>query len=132
MLQIHYGLNQPFCSAHTPSREPASPTAVFVVGSWIKLTNGKAVQAGVGDTGCEIVFEPNDKNATHVVPTIYGIYEASTDQFVGSIADGDYLKMGAGGQLVAEAVPATKTVLTLAQAIGAATAGSSLLRFKIV
>ena len=130
MLQIHYGLNQPFCSAFTPSREPASPTAVFVVGSWISLTNGKAVAAGAGDTGCEIVFEPNDKNATHVVPTISGHFEASTDQFVGSIADGDYLKMGANGLLVAEAVPATKTVLTIAKAQGAAVAGTSLLRFK--
>ena len=132
MLQIHYGLNQPFNSAFTPSREPSVATATFVVGSWIHLTNGKAVAAGVGDTNCEIVFEPNDKNATHVVPTISGHFEASTDQFTGSIADNDYLKMGALGVLVAETTPATRTVFTIAQAIGAAVAGSSLLRFKTV
>jgi len=131
MLQIHYGLNQPFNSAFTPAREPSVAGTVFAVGTWIKLAAGKAVQAGVGDgPGCEIVFEPNDKNATGVVPTIYGIFEFTTDQYTGTIGDSEFAKLGANGKLVPETTPATPTVFTLAQAVGAAAGGFQ--RFKRV
>lgn len=130
MLQIHYGLNQPFNSAFTPTREPNVAGTSFEVGTWIKLVNGKAVLAGAGDgAGAEIVFEPNAKNATGDVPTICGIFEATTDKFTAtSIIDGSFLKIDAGGILVAETVPATQTLLSVAMAVGAPSGG--LLRFK--
>ena len=131
MLQIHYGLNQPFNAAYTPAREPSVAGTVFAVGTWIVLSNGKAVQAGVGaPTTAEIVFEPNDKNATGVVPTICGKFEATTDQFTGSFNDGDFMKIGANGKLVPETTPGTQTLLSIAQAIGASAGG--FVRFKTI
>lgn len=83
MLQIHFGLNQPFCSAHTPSRQVSGNT-VFVNGQWVKLVNGLAVLATAPSDGLgsEQSFEPNNKNTAGVLTTIEGMYEASTDQYV--------------------------------------------------
>ena len=83
MLQIHHGLNQPFCSAHTPSRQVSGNT-VFVNGQWVKLVNGLAVlaTAPADGLGSEQSFEPNNKNTAGVLTTIEGMYEASTDQYV--------------------------------------------------
>jgi hypothetical protein len=82
MLQVNYGLNQPFCSAHTPTRQVSGST-VFVNGQWVKLVNGLAVLATtpVEGLGAEQAFEPNNKNAAGVLTTIDGIYEATTDQY---------------------------------------------------
>ena len=87
MLQVYYGLNQPFCSAHTPSRE-VSGTTVFVNGQWVKIVNGLAVlaTAPTDNVGAEQAFEPNNKNTAGILTTIDGSYEAGTDQYVtGSI-----------------------------------------------
>ncbi len=133
MLQIHYGLNQPFNSAFTPARAPSVAGTTFVVGTWIKLSAGLAVQAGAGDpTTCEIVFEDNSRNATGVVPTIYGKFEATTDQYTGTIADGDFLKIGASGKLVTDGTSGStvQTLLSIAQAVGAASGG--YVRFKMI
>jgi hypothetical protein len=83
MLQIHYGLNQPFSSAHTPTRQVSGNT-VFVNGQWVKLVNGLATLATspADYLGAEQAFEPNNKNTAGVLTTIDGIYEASTDQYV--------------------------------------------------
>lgn len=83
MLQIHFGLNQPFCSAHTPTRQVSGNT-VFVNGQWIKLVSGLAVlaTAPADGVGAEQAFEPNNKNTAGVLTTIDGSYEASTDQYV--------------------------------------------------
>ena len=83
MLQIHYGLNQPFCSAHTPSRQVSGNTT-FVNGQWVKLVNGLATLATLPADflGAEQAFEPNNKNTAGILTTIDGMYEASTDQYV--------------------------------------------------
>jgi len=83
MLQVNYGLNQPFCSAHTPSRQ-VSGTTVFVNGQWVKLVGGLAVlaTAPADGQGSEQAFEPNNKNTAGILTTIEGIYEATTDQYV--------------------------------------------------
>ena len=84
MLRPLYGLNLPYNTACTPSREASDPNAVFVAGQFVKLVNGKAVLAATpaDGPGSEIVFEQNNKNWQGVVPTISGLLEAETDQYV--------------------------------------------------
>lgn len=83
MLQVHFGLNQPFCSAMTPTRTVSGNTT-FVNGQWVKLVAGLAVllSAPADYLGAEQAFEPNNKNVAGMLTTIDGIYEASTDQYV--------------------------------------------------
>ena len=83
MLRPLYGLNLPYNTACTPSREALDPNVVFVSGQFIKLTNGLADLA-VAPSDCigsEVVFEQNNKNWSGTVPTIFGLLEAETDQY---------------------------------------------------
>jgi ribosomal protein L10 len=130
MLQINYGLNQPFCSAHTPTRQ-VSGTPVFVNGQWVKLVNGLAVlcTAPSDFLGAEQAFEPNNKNTAGVLTTIVGIYEGTTDQYVtaSNIIDRSKLVIRNGLLDLANGNGSEDTY-QVAQAIGAPANG--VLRFK--
>lgn len=138
MLQIHYGLNEPFNSAYTPVREANVAGTSFVTGTWVKLTNGKAVQAAkptnVATTlGLECVFEPADKNWQGVVPTIAGFFEASTDQYEGTpggvaYGDGVLLTVSANGKLDTVAAANAEDALAIAIQVGAIANG--VIRFR--
>ena len=132
MLQIHYGLNQPFCSAHTPTRQVSGNT-VFVNGQWIKLVNGLAtLQTAPADfMGAEQSFEPNNKNAAGVLTTIDGMYEASTDQYVGGSNYADRCKLVVrNGLLDLANANSSEDAYVVAMAIGVPANG--VLRYKRV
>lgn len=129
MLQVNYGLNQPFCSAHTPSRQ-VSGTTVFVNGQWVKLVNGLAVlaTAPADGLGAEQAFEPNNKNTAGVLTTIRGIYEGTTDQYVTASTYTDRCPLVCRNGLLDLAVGATEIAEAVAQSIGVPANG--VLRYK--
>lgn len=129
MLQIHYGLNQPFCSAHTPTRE-VSGTTVFVNGQWIKLVNGLATLATApsDNKGAEQAFEPNNKNTAGVLTTIDGLYEGSTDQYVTGSVYTDRCNLVIRNGMLDVSAGAGEDPYTLAMAIGVPANG--VLRYK--
>lgn len=130
MLQIYYGLNQPFSSAHTPSRE-VSGTTVFVNGQWVKLVNGLAVlaTAPADCIGAEQAFEPNNKNTAGILTTVDGMYEGGTDQYVtGSTYTDRALLVIRNGLLDIAAGGGGENAFAVAMAIGVPTNG--VLRFK--
>ena len=129
MLQVNYGLNQPFCSAHTPTRQ-VSGTTVFVNGQWIKLVNGLAVlaTAPADGLGAEQAFEPNNKNAAGVLTTIDGMYEATTDQYVTASVYTDRCALVVRNGLLDLAVGATEIAEAVAMAIGVPANGT--IRYK--
>lgn len=132
MLNPHYGLNQPFCSAHTPSREALSSSDTFITGQIVCLENGKARLASTPaeGIGAEFVFEPNKKNWSGTVPTIRGIFEASTDQYdTTSIIDRSLLVARAGVLSLANG-NGSEDVYAIARAIGAPSGG--VLRFETI
>jgi len=129
MFQVHYGLNQPFCSAHTPSRQVSGST-VFVNGQWVKLVNGLAVLATdpADGLGAEQAFELNNKNTAGVLTTIDGKYEGSTDQYVtGSVIVDRSLLVVRNG-LLDLAVGGTEEAEAVAMAIGVPANG--VVRYK--
>ena len=132
MLQINYGLNQPFCSAHTPSRTVSGAT-VFVNGQWVKLVNGLAVLATAPTDffGAEQAFEPNNKNTAGVLTTIDGMYEATTDQYVTGSVYSDRCKLVIrNGLLDIANANASEDTYAVGMAIGVPANGT--LRFKRV
>jgi hypothetical protein len=129
MLQINYGLNQPFCSAHTPTRQ-VSGTTVFVNGQFVKLVNGLAVLATTpaDGLGSEQAFEPNNKNTAGVLTTIRGIYEGTTDQYVTASTYTDRCALVIRNGLLDVAVGATEIAEAVAMAVGVPANGT--LRYK--
>jgi hypothetical protein len=129
MLQINYGLNQPFCSAHTPTRQVSGNT-VFVNGQWVKLVNGLAVLATTpaDGLGSEQSFEPNNKNTAGVLTTIRGIYEGTTDQYVTASTYTDRCLLVTRNGLLDVAVGATELAEAVAMAVGVPANGT--LRYK--
>lgn len=129
MLQIHYGLNQPFSSAHTPTRQVSGNT-VFVNGQWVKLVNGLATLATAPDDylGAEQSFEPNNKNTAGVLTTIDGKYEASTDQYVTGSVYTDRCVLCIRNGLLDLAVGATEIAQGVALCLGVPANG--VIRYK--
>jgi hypothetical protein len=131
MLQVHYGLNQPFCSAHTPSRKVSGST-VFVNGQWVKLVNGLATLAAAptDNVGAEQAFEPNNKNTAGVLTTLDGLYEASTDQYVTASSYTDRCNLVIRNGLLDVSAGAGEDPYTVAIAIGLPANG--VIRYKRV
>jgi hypothetical protein len=131
MLQINYGLNQPFCSAHTPTRQVSGST-VFVNGQWVKLVNGLAVlaTAPADGQGAEQAFEPNNKNTAGVLTTVDGFYEATTDQYVTGSVYTDRCLLVVRNGLLDVAVGGTEQAEAVAMAIGVPANGT--IRYKRV
>ena len=131
MLQVHYGLNQPFGTAKTPTRKVSGNTT-FVNGQWVKIVNGLATLATApsDNLGVEQAFEPNNKNAAGVLTTIDGLYEGSTDQYVTASTYTDRAKLVIRNGLLDVSAGGGEDALAVAIAIGVPAGG--ILRFKRV
>ena len=110
---------------------PFNFTAAELIGAnlLVKLdTNGCVVLAGAGDAPLGFVYDGIADDALGAVEELRGKMQLVAG---GAITAGDYVKAGANGKVVAEAVPATPTEFTIGQALNTAAADGYVYVFRV-